>query len=387
MIRTRRPADTRPANARRGAVLILVCLFMTALMAFVAYTIDVGQMTMLRAEIQNGVDAGTLAAQLQLQMDPNNPEKAEAVAKEFVNRNRIGSNLVPNDAIDVEVGVWNDELGTFVATPTGANAVRVYARQDQQGLSFGRLSKYDTFGAPAEAIASGSSSTNDIVLVLDLSGSMLYQGRIEALRNSAPAFIELIDDLGSGDQIGVMGYSADPSKFDASRISGDAYLYNSGLHPSSSHHVGVMEKPMTSDLPSIIPFLGVERLKASKYQGWTGTGAALGDGAHYVVFGQEARKAANKILVLMSDGHANRPPGNGPGYAREMAAYAAGLDVTVHTISLGNSADEKLMQDIADIAGGQHFVAAGKGEAALTATLTEAFSEIAGKVKATSLVK
>ena len=70
-----------------------------------------------------------------------------------------------------------------------------------------------------------------------------------------------------------------------------------------------------------------------------------------------------------------------------MAAYAAGLEVTVYTISLGNGADLDLMQDVADIGGGIHFDATGTGEATLTARLTEAFRQAAAAMKRVGLVQ
>ena len=46
-----------------------------------------------------------------------------------------------------------------------------------------------------------------------------------------------------------------------------------------------------------------------------------------------------------------------------MASYANDLEVVIYTISLGDSADLNLMQDIADITGGTHFNATGVGAA------------------------
>jgi hypothetical protein len=78
---------------------------------------------------------------------------------------------------------------------------------------------------------------------------------------------------------------------------------------------------------------------------------------------------------------------SGPDYARSMAAYAASLDVTVITISLGDDADLDLMQDIADATGGEHFDATGSGESVLTERLTEAFRQVAASIKRTQLVQ
>ena len=70
-----------------------------------------------------------------------------------------------------------------------------------------------------------------------------------------------------------------------------------------------------------------------------------------------------------------------------MASYAANLNVTVFTISLGNDADVDLMQDIADITGGLHFDATGIGQSQLTARLSEAFRKAAASIKRVQLVR
>lgn len=377
------------AEWRRGAVMVLVLLLLIPLLAMVAFSVDVGRIVLLRSEIQNAVDAGTLAAQLKLQLDSQDVEGAEEEAREFVRLNQVGSKLVPEDSIDVDIGVWDPNTKSFTATRLDPNAVHVFARQDNETYSFGRVLGYDSFGAPATAIATSSTrEKQDIMMVLDLSGSMAYEGRIEALRAAAPVFVDVIDKAGGDDQIGVMGLSADPSNFDSQKSGYSNEPYESSLHPTPGHHVGVLEAPLTKNF-SMLKNSGLDKstLFAGKYNGWTGTGAALGDAAHYLVNGGENRSDAKRIIVLMSDGHANRPDGNGPGYAKQMAAYAAGQNVTVYTISLGNSADLELMAEIAAIAGGKHFDAQGSGSAVLIPALTAAFEKVAGEIKSTQLVK
>lgn len=154
--------------------------------------------------------------------------------------------------------------------------------------------------------------------------------------------------------------------------------------------MGVLEAPLTNSFNYLrTSVLSSRNLEVSKYTGWTGTGAAIGDAAHYLEYGAEARDEdeVEKVIVLMSDGYANRPSSNGPGYARTMAAYAASLDVTIYTISLGNDADLNLMQDIARITDGVHFDATGSGKAELTKRLTEAFEQAAAAIKRVQLVK
>ncbi len=384
-LKRRARAATRPN--RTGAVLVLLVLLLTLLLAMVAFAVDIGRMTAFRAEMQNGVDAGTLAAQLQLRSKPDDIAAAKRAAMEFVRINQIGSKLVPKDSIQVEAGFWDSEKRKFDASGSTTNSVRVFARQDDESFIFGRFLGKDSFGVPAAAVATGEGSPLDIMLTLDLSGSMLHQGRIEALRASAPVFVQVIDELGDSDQIGVMGLSADPNQFDQSAVGANSVLYNSGLHANHNYHVGVLECRLTKQLSNVHAVLTPNGLRAGKYQGWTGTGAALGDATHYLVNGAESRERAQKVVVLMTDGHANRPPGRGPEYAREMAAYAAGNKVAVYTISLGNSADENLNQEIANVTGGKHFLAKGQNAAVLTQALTEAFQDIAHEVKNTHLVQ
>lgn len=374
------------SHRRRGAALVLVVLMLPIIVGMVAFAVDVGLMSLLRSQVQNAVDSATLAASLKLREDPEAIAEAQEIARQFVQLNRVGTTItVPQDAIEVEIGRWDDETQTFVATTEDPNSVRVFARQDDEPFFFAQIFGHTTFGAPASAIATAAGSKLDIMMVLDLSYSMRSDGRIEALRNAAPVFVEVIDDINGEDQIGVMGLSANPG---SSNSSGSGTNYNSGLHPSDDHHVGVLEQVLTDDFAGIRnSALSSGNLIAGKYQWYTGTGAALGDAAHYLENGSEARDDVEKVIVLMSDGYANRPRNDGPGYALAMAAYAASLDIKVYTISLGDGADVDLMQDIANATDGEHFDATGSGVDSLTSLLTAAFRKIASTIKRTQLVQ
>ncbi len=375
-------------RTRAGAAMILMLLLLIVVFAMVAMSVDMGLMILLRAEIQNAVDAGALAAGLKLQNDPDGIAEAEEAARSYIRLNRVGMGaLVPEDAIEVESGLFDCETNTFTAGGFSPNAVRVFARQDGEPFFFARILGHTTFGAPASAIAS-SSPNLDIVMVLDLSGSMASQGRIQALQNAAPIFVDVINEFGGNDQIGVMGLAADPSAYDPVAQGHSGTLYASGLHATPDHYVGVQEADLTNDLDLLRNnTLSSEVLQAGRYTGWTGTGAAIGDAAHLLHHSPRARDSAQKVIVLMSDGHANRPTGDGAGYARTMAGYAASNDATVYTISLGNDADLDLMQDIADITDGEHFDATGSGVGTLTRQLTKAFQDAAAAIKRVQLVR
>ena len=100
-----------------------------------------------------------------------------------------------------------------------------------------------------------------------------------------------------------------------------------------------------------------------------------------------ARPAASKVIILMSDGVANTDEdGNWLGdgseqarqYARDRAQQAADDGMTIYTVSVGYAVDRSLMQEIAEIGGGQEFYAVGNPEE-YTEQLELIFRALGGK--------
>lgn len=386
----------RAYSKRRGASLVFMVFLMTIVTAAVAFSVDVGRIFVLRSQVQTAVDAAAIAASLKLAEDSTATEEAAAAAREFVQRNRAGTAVtIPENAIVVEIGEWDSDTGVFSTSSTTPNAVRVSARQENEPFYFARLFGETTFSAPAFAVATGSGGPLDIMLALDLSGSMSSNGRIEALRNAVPEFVDVIEEAGGEDQIGMMGYGVESDDFDPDDH-GDGTPYTqapSELFQSGDDWVAVLEADLTDNFTDLTNnALSSSNLTAQKYGGGTPIGAGIRDAAHYLENSVYARETVNnipvqKVIVLMSDGHANKPSGDGSGYALDMADYAALLDIKVYTISLGNSADEDLMEEIADRTGARHFDATGSGEEELTEVLTQAFRSIGMALKRPQLVQ
>jgi Mg-chelatase subunit ChlD len=125
-------------------------------------------------------------------------------------------------------------------------------------------------------------------------------------------------------------------------------------------------------------------LIAGKYSGGTPIGAAIRDAAHYL--DNNAREDTRKVMIVMSDGDATHPVGNTSGYALSMTDYAVGLGITVHAVSLGNSANTSLMMAIADAGRGTHFAASGTGSQ-LAISLNTTFRSLAYDIKRTTVVE
>ncbi len=82
------------------------------------------------------------------------------------------------------------------------------------------------------------------------------------------------------------------------------------------------------------------------------------------------RDDARPMIVLLSDGESNAGPN-----ATTIAQQAADLHIPVYTISVGSLADRQVMQEIAEMTGGQEFFAAGTS-AEYTAQLRQIFRTI-----------
>jgi Flp pilus assembly protein TadG len=378
----------RVAKDRRGASLVAMVFLICVIITMVAFTMEVGRMYLLRSQMLKAVDAGTIAATLELVSDPDDIETAKAAAEQYVQLNRVGMGItVPEDAITVEVGQWDSETKAFTVTNTEPNAVRVSGNQENEPFFFGRIMGQQTFKAPASAVASGSSGPLDIMMVLDLSGSMSSNGRIQALQSAAPEFVSVIEQFGDEDKVGVMGYGVRLTSFQQNNHgNGTPYsLSPANEFPANNNWVAVLENDLTDSFTSLKSnILTSSVLVSSKYGGGTPIGAAIRDGAHYVKNSSFGRDDARDVVVLMSDGEANKPGGS---YPLQMAAYAKSLKVRVYTISLGSSADTNLMQSIADATGGQHFDATGSSGGSLTSLLTDAFKNAAAALKRPQLVK
>ncbi|HET9069421.1 MAG TPA: VWA domain-containing protein [Amaricoccus sp.] len=176
-----------------------------------------------------------------------------------------------------------------------------------------------------------TASGRDIVLALDLSGSMAIEdfsldgetaSRLDAVKRVATRFVE----ARRGDRIGLVIF--------ADR----AYVAS----------------PLTWDLTA------VARLIESAEIGLTGRSTAISDGLGLALKHILADPARSRVIVLLSDGRdtaARLDP-------RQVARLAAGNDVRVHTIALGpeDLEEQPASRDAVDIATLREIAAASGGQ-------------------------
>ena len=172
---------------RRGAILVLAAVFMTVLLAFVAFAVDMSYMSLTKTQLQAAADASALAGAMELSAmdDPATVrENAMTAIRAVAALHRSGNQpTVSIETSDVTFGkmVWNSGSQTFSynwgESNTPYNIVKVRADRDAAGgaddrlpLLFAPVMGHTKATIGAEAVA--SFQPRDIMVVLDFSGSM-----------------------------------------------------------------------------------------------------------------------------------------------------------------------------------------------------------------------
>lgn len=174
---------------------------------------------------------------------------------------------------------------------------------------------------------------------------------IQQVKDAVSLFMEYIQEVDSEDQVGLSIYTA---------YDGTATL----------------ESGLTLDY-DLIDTISTQR-QAGHYDVYTNIGAGIKNAREELV--ANGRPNAFKMMVLMTDGIANRPGNSSQAkqYAQDQATLAAAEGIPIITISLGTGADTNLMQSIADSTEGIHFnVPGGSGIAQYESQLTDTFRSIA----------
>ncbi|EAQ82467.1 pilus assembly protein TadG-related protein [Blastopirellula marina] len=178
-----KPYSVRPAP-RRGVIVVLAAVLMIVMMGFMALSVDVGYMFTMQSQLQRSVDSAALAGAGTL---IEGEDVATGTVHEYLTHNPVGlqwkefteGNTADNvdkfltkygDGLQLTIGEWNDTSGQVVAAEKNPTTVSVRMTYENMPFFFGHLLGRDSFDITAESIATYQS--RDIMLVLDLSGSM-----------------------------------------------------------------------------------------------------------------------------------------------------------------------------------------------------------------------
>ncbi len=182
---------------RRGVIVVLTAFLLTVLFAFVALSVDTGRVVLTETQMQNAVDAASLAASQEIEaavydagqgqgsatIDANSiaVEAARQMAEQVAEANGV----FIDSQEDVQFGkrIYSPASGEWTVEWNGTpyNVVKVTARRTGSDLSapdgefplaFGWAIGKDS--VPLVTSSTAFTEARDIVLVLDWSGSMDY---------------------------------------------------------------------------------------------------------------------------------------------------------------------------------------------------------------------
>lgn len=467
-------------HASRGAILVLVAILLTALLAILALVIDAGYLYVLQADLQTAADSAALAGASGL---GEGSAEARRRAQEYTDKNPALTRTVSLQDGDIQLGTWNPLTRTFVATDgipgLRPDAVRVVPRLDSQhgnpvSLFFAGLFGHTT--ADVGATATAVFGSRDVVLVLDYSASMSDDSELLHIAKMGREEIEgnlerIYQDLGSprygnmtfvpkritgkknSEILTTLGLTHVPYPYPRGSwseylnyVQGNIRGRDSAIEEAGyKHYYGYLTlvnywqevRPMASETPNLWktheqPLAAVKdgvtvflsyiqevhtsdqvalasytsedgharlevpltsdmnavedrsrRMQAGHYHRSTNIAAGLQVGREELV--AHARPGTLRMMVLLSDGKANwlrnfeeENERRASQAAIDQAELAAAAKIPIVTISLGADADTDLMQEIADITKGFHFIVpGGKDVSDYEDALIEVFARIA----------
>ena len=349
-----------PSN-RRGAMLVLVAVTLIIFVVAMVFSIDVAYMQLVRSQLRAAADAAAKAGAQALTSEQND-QAAVTKAQDVAAQNIVAGEPLRLASADIELGksvVQSDGSWNFVPGGQPYSAVRVTANRSAGSpsgavrLFVGSLLGVETF-EPVH-IATASQLDQDVVLVVDRSGSMAFDlsgvdwqypsplqypdaycrpphatlSRWAAARAAIDAFLSAIDNTRPTEHVSVVSFSSDTV---ACSTTVRAATTDSQLSPDYSLARAAMAQLSSRPIP-----------------GGTNIGAGI-DQAVSVLKGGHARRFAQKTIIVMTDGHWT--DGNNP---VDAAIRAANDKITVHSITFSNNADEALMREVARVGNGKHY--------------------------------
>jgi Ca-activated chloride channel homolog len=364
-------------DRRRGAMLVLVAITLIIFIVAIVFSIDIAYMQLVRSQLRAAADAAAKAGAITLSSSQDD-KAAIKKAIDIAAQNTVAGDPMRLATSDVTIGrSTRQSNGTwaFVAGAMPYNAVHVNAERTKGStagpvrLLVGGMLGVQTF-EPSH-VATASQVDQDVVLVLDRSGSMAWDlsgvewsypgkskypkayceppdptlSRWAAAASAVNAFINAIKTTPPIEQLGIVSFSSD------------------------CEACGGTIKAATTDSALSIDYTGAQaaitKISSNPIPGGTNIGAGI-DEAVNVLKGGKARPFAQKTIIVMTDGHWT--DGANP---VDAARRAAAIGITVHAITFSTDADEALMMDVAREGGGKHF------HAPDAATLKKIYEEIA----------
>ena len=357
---------------RQGATLVLIAILLPVLFILAGFAINLSYLQLVQTETQIATDAAASAAGKVFAMTGSQADARNA-AIDVASRNPIGGKILPLQPQDFEFGVSTraslQDPYVFVAGING-NSVRLTTNSLSQGIGGEIDPVFPLFGSVVQFRSLRSSTCTqlelDVCLVIDRSGSMAYSSSEISAYPPAPMNAPPGWDFGAPVPPGARWLDAIAAV--------QVFIQQLEISPQGEklalsiyNHTVSTTQPLTTDYSTVIDSLTA--ISQSFVAGGTNIGDGILEGIGAVGDPMRSRPWAIPVLIVLTDGvhnYGTNPIG---------AAYTAkSQNVSVFTLTFSDEAEQSLMEQVANIAGGQHYHAVTSNQ------LKAAFREIAGRL-------
>jgi Flp pilus assembly protein TadG len=300
-------------SGRRGAVAVLAAFFLVVMLAFVAFSVDLGYVAQVNTELQRASDAGALAGAKAL-TDGN--ANALAAVQQYVALNPVAGRALPADNIVVDLGVWDTNSLSFSVNSQTPSAVRVTLNDPSEALFFGRVLNKSSMNLSAQTVA--MHQPRDIVLALDFSGSMCDDSQFGAISKLGLTYIQnnfqtMYNELGSP-VYGSLTFTPQ-------------YATITGMAPTNGNMAQITSQFKDSAV-MVTSTKSITQVKLQFADGSTQTVSASGTSGTFKGTGSNASKQVSTAWVKSGTNDSGNPTGSGERFADDATTLKKVLGLT-----------------------------------------------------------
>ena len=366
---------------RQGTIIVLSAVMLAMLSVVAALCMNAAYIELAKCEMRLAGDAAAKAASITLGQT-GDVIQARNRGKQICQKHIVAGDRLQIRNIDVHFGqayMQDDGRYNFTQNATPYNAVRVYASFVRRAGSSAALPAMGSFlGREEFELTQESIATridNDVCLVIDRSGSMAWDltdtqysypgdlagkstiqnyfqpphptlSRWASVETAIDAFLAVLDNNPYEPRVALTSYSSN---------------FTFGEYESV---VSTIDQELTTDFDSIRS--AINTIGSKPLIGNTNIAAGLRDGIATLTSASGSRPNASRSVILLTDGIMTQ--GDDP---VALAAAALAENITIHTITFSDEADQVLMAEVAAAGGGEHH------HAPDGAALAEVFRELA----------